>query len=357
MIKLYENISDLPFNESDFHLSSPSFLKVFEESNCVLPESGWRSIHFADEKSFLPGYIKGHSYGEYIFDWAWADLYQRAGADYYPKLIHAVPFTPVNSPKLFGDKDELFKAADEFYQQTNILSHHFLFLNQEEVNFLETKDLFTQKTIQYHWKNQWQDFEDFLSSLKTRKRKQIKKERRKVSEYPLVIKKVDVNDLSKFQREQIYELYLTTIDKKYSHPYLNQNFFQTLDKGFFFLASKEGSEEILAMSLFLQNDKKLFGRYWGIRDTDAKNFPLLHFEMCYYLGMDYCLDKKLEVFEAGAQGEQKLLRGFEPVEILSSHRLKNSYLEKIIKEHVTAQNKITLKRIDELRDYLPYRKN
>ncbi|MCP4915149.1 MAG: hypothetical protein GY909_18665 [Oligoflexia bacterium] len=357
MIKLFESIDDIPFSERDFHLSSPSFLKYFEKSKCTSSESGWRALHFANHDSFLPGYIKGHSYGEYIFDWAWADLYQRAGVNYYPKLIHAIPFTPVNSPKFYGDKEKLFNAADEFYQQTNLQSQHFLFINDDEAKFLEGKDLFTQKTIQYHWKNEFEDFDGFLSSLKTRKRKQIKKERRKVSEYPLKISKVNARDLSLFQKEQIYELYISTIDKKYSHPYLNQEFFQGLEQGFFFIAKREQSEQILAMSLFFENSKTLYGRYWGIKKEEQENFPLLHFEMCYYLGMDYCFEKKIQVFEAGAQGEQKLLRGFRPVEILSSHRLKNEYLEKIIKEHVAQQNQITVKRIEELCDFLPYRSN
>ncbi len=336
------------------------FLQLLQKTNNLGDETGWLPFHFKIEDTHTAGFIKTHSYGEFIFDWAWADLYSRVGMNYYPKLIHMVPFTPVNSPTVIGEnKEELLLGVRDFYiSQTPLSSHHLLFNTTEENKILESLGYFRQETTQYHWKNRWQDFDDFLSSLKSRKRKQMKKERKTVADYPVQIRRVLFKDLREEEKVLLYELYLSTITKKHSHAYLNSRFFIKLSEflpedGFVLFADYEGST--IAMSLFLYSSEALYGRYWGILPEFHDMFPNLHFEMCFYLGMEFCFENKIPLFEAGAQGEQKLLRGFEPTTILSAHHIRHPKLSEIIENHVHEQNKAMEKQREALREHLPFR--
>ena len=233
------------FQDSKHPLNNHSFYKLLVESQLLTQASGWVPLHFLNDDGHSLGYIKSHSYGEYIFDWAWADLYYKLGLSYYPKLIHAIPFTPVNSLKLLGsNKEKLAKNIYEYYLNNQELSsHHYLFTNNEESRILDSMGYFKQKSIQYHWKIRGKSFLDFLDSLKGRKRKQIKKERQKVGDYNLKILSKPISLITETEIKTIFNLYLSTIDKKQSHAYLNQDFFNLLishysDSIFFNLAYK-----------------------------------------------------------------------------------------------------------------------
>lgn len=345
--------------EHEHPLTSGSFHKLLEASQSVGVNTGWNPFHLLTNDCILPGYIKEHSYGEYIFDWSWANTYHKYGVPYYPKLIHALPFTPINAPKLMGNAStDLFEISFHNYlHQEGITGEHYLFVSKQESKQLQNLGFIEMKSIQYHFKNEWDKFDDFLSTLKTSRRKMIKKERKKINQYKLSIEFKTGQSLNEELLKDIYLLYLSTIDKKQSHAYLTENFFCFLpnflrDETLIITASKD--DELIAMALFFVGQKALYGRYWGIKPNYRENFPLLHFEMCYYLGMEYCMQKKIPLFEAGAQGEQKLWRGFRPVEIYSAHHIRLKPFFEAIKKHVEIENKHIEESIKELTQLLPY---
>ncbi|EQC48000.1 peptidogalycan biosysnthesis protein [Bacteriovorax sp. Seq25_V] len=354
-MQVSDKIDDKKFDCKRFPLN---LLHLLQNSSCTIPETGWQPIYFSNEKSILPSFIKGHSYGDYIFDWAWADLYNRLGMDYYPKMVHSLPFTPINAPKFpLGIDIELLEASIAFYTTQSINSHHFLFIDRQLAALLESYGYKTQKTIQYHFYNMYKSFEDYLNNLKARKRKQIKKEIKAIDKYNIDFELISGSNLSKELANDCYQLYLSTISKKRAIPYLKEDFFlglkDSLGDNFLVLFAKKDNKNI-AMSTFFKTDKTLYGRYWGI-DANIQDIPLLHFYMCYYFGIEYTIKHKLELFEAGAQGEQKLIRGFTPVEILSSHHLKEDRAREIIFNHIDQQNEEVLSSIEELKNYLPYK--
>ncbi len=342
-----------PFCDGRFH-------SLLEAAGLLNEQSGWTPHCIESDTGALPFYIKGHSYGEYIFDWAWAEFYERHGVNYYPKMIHALPFTPINAPKVLGSGvAELIEKAKEFYlSHDELSSHHFLFTNEEENIVLEKLGYLRKETLQYHFKNHYSSFEDFLSHLKTRKRKNIKKERAAVLKAEIKIEWKTGSELDEDLMNQVYKLYLSTISKKQSYAYLNHAFFEKLpefleDDLKIALAFKD--ENLIAMSLFVAGKECLYGRYWGIDPKAEAEFPFLHFELCYYQGMEYCFDKKIPLFEAGAQGEHKLLRGFEPVVITSYHHLRNKAFHSAIQTHLVEHNEHNQQTIDALKQHLPFK--
>lgn len=320
------------------------------------------TLHFQNDKAILAGYLKTHSYGEYIFDWAWADFYQKNGLNYYPKLIHSTPFTPVNAPKILGDTNQfqsLVLEANNFVDSVkNISGEHYLFIDKEEAAFLESLSFKTYKTLQYHFTNSWGSFDEYLASLKSSRKKMIKKERNKVSSYGLEITSLEKDLITTEVLEEVYLLYLSTIAKKQAYAYLNQEFFSLLklymEDSLKIVVAKK-NKMIIAMAIFFQKSDKLFGRYWGIHPNYEKSYPLLHFELCYYQGMDICFKNGLTLFEAGAQGEQKLWRGFKPEVIYSSHKLKHKYLRGPIYDFIHSQNIEAENLIDSLSKALPFK--
>lgn len=370
-------MNDSILNLDSLNITNPfcreSFFKLLEESNVVGNNSGWSPIYFYlknksnEIDAFSYAFIKSHSFGEFIFDWSWANLFENYNQPYYPKLLHALPFTPVNAPKLIVDKDlnpqiqyqqKLIDKIILFYKQDNKLTgHHLLFTNELENQYFLSEGYFLQKTLQYHWHNSWVSFDDFLSSLKSRKRKQIKKERASIKNSDISIKMKIGTNLTNFERQQIYSLYQSTINKKNSYAYLNSKFFQLAPEYFHdnlvvFFAYK--LDRIIAMSLFIKSSSALYGRYWGILPEFEKDYLNLHFELCYYQGMELCFDENIPLFEAGAQGEHKLVRGFTPTLITSMHHLKNPVFHQVIAQHIQSQNQAIEQKIEALKAYLPY---
>tara|TARA_Y100000780_G_scaffold166498_1_gene151385 strand:- start:87758 stop:88870 length:1113 start_codon:yes stop_codon:yes gene_type:complete len=368
-IEIHSNLNsckrDLSPLKNNNPFQDPQFFKLCENSKIVGPGTGWTPVYFLaieenEVKGFLPCYIKNDSYGEFIFDWAWADLYQRHGIPYYPKLICALPFTPVNVSKIIANNVETEKALLAAYDSLltgnkALSSSHFLFATKEQDSLLNELGHFSRKTIQYHFDVIYKDFNDFLQNLKARKRKQVKKERQAIKDSDIEIKVLE--SLTPTQVSEVYALYLTTIDKKYSQAYLNERFFELMESEYskntvVIAAFKE--ERMIAMSYFIKSETTLYGRYWGVYPEEEIQY--LHFELSYYQGIEYCMRHGLKLFEAGAQGEQKLLRGFRPVEILSSHKLSIEPIHEAIEKHVTQENKIMQEQMGHLANHLPYKK-
>ena len=309
------------------------FLIALERHGCVGEKTGWEPRHLVlfDEHDRLVGaspmYIKYHSYGEYVFDWSWADAYNRYGHRYYPKLVGAIPFTPVSGPRLLcaGAADAslirrlLVDAALQVAEQLELSSIHWLFTDRDDQLTLDDEDLLTRTGCQYHWHNQgFRDFDDFLDTLTSKRRKQIKRERRQTRDAGLQVRMCDGADISSAEWDAFYEFYCATYDKKWGAPYLTRGFFHEIgatlpDSVSLALASR--GEYYVAGALCLKDSEAMFGRNWGCSEF----YPGLHFELCYYQTIERCITLGLSRFEAGAQGEYKVNRGLMPTTTRSTH--------------------------------------
>jgi predicted N-acyltransferase len=306
---------DDPFNQ--YH-----FLKALEDSGSVSSQKGFSPSYllvFDGEEltAAMVNYVKEHSYGEYIFDWAWADFYQRHQREYYPKIVSQNPFSPVTHRTfLYKDTSSLKRLLNKYNEiatkEEN--SAHLLFLEKEELTLVP--DQFKlRKSFQYHWSNKnYTTFEHFLSEMKTKKRKQILKERKT----DLLIREISEEDLESYT-SVFYEMYVKTIMKKHSYAYLNEFFFKYIFKNLkehiVLIGAFNSDNQMVAASLYLKGKNKLYGRYWGALEEHNN----LHFELCYYQGIEYCIRNNITTFEAGAQGEHKIQRGFRPVLTHSAH--------------------------------------
>ncbi|MBC7714228.1 MAG: N-acetyltransferase [Rhizobacter sp.] len=335
------------------------FLNAQIQSGSVSKDTGWvPEFISADNEGVLLTFIKNHSYGEYIFDWGWAEAYQKYGISYYPKLTSMTPFTPVSTQhfllKEFNAQKatELLIKHDEFFLNGEFSSAHFLFLTEEEISIFKSQDYMIRESMQYHFFNKdYKNFEDFLSLLKTKKAKNIRHER---SLPQLNIKKYTGIELTLEHAERMYQFYISTIVNKNSYDYLNKEFFllifKNMKENILYVEASE-NDAIIAGSLFFYDNEKLYGRYWG-STTFVEN---LHFELCYYQGIDFCIEKKLSVFEAGAQGEHKIARGFRPVRTYSAHKIKHPGFKTAINDFIETEKKHIAHSIAQLSEYLPFK--
>ncbi len=335
-----------------------AFYDSLTKSKSVAQETGWEPQYFRDETCALLTFIKNHSYGEYIFDWGWAEAFERHGIPYYPKLTSMVPFTPVTTKHFQmqsydeSKADTLLKKHDQFLNEEALSSAHFLFLEQEEVNVFKQNKYLLRESVQYHFFNEgYADFGEFLKQLKTKKAKNLASERKFEN---LTITQYTGNTLKPCHAVRMYEFYISTIQNKNSYDYLNETFFKSLfetmkDNILYVEASRDDSP--VAGSLFLFDTEKIYGRYWGSNQF-VEN---LHFELCYYQGIDFCLKHKLKVFEAGAQGEHKIARGFRPVKIYSAHKIKNQLFQSAIADFIEREKQQVEISIKNLSTYLPFR--
>ena len=312
-----------------------AYLSAMEESGSASAESGWK-LQLLTLRHALPPlagqlagaavlYIKPHSYGEYVFDWAWADAYQRHGLNYYPKAVSAVPFTPVPGSRLLADSNQsqsaLLAAMVELAQNENWSSLHVLFLSNHELQVTEKAGWLSRHTVQFHWHNAaYADFEHFLKALNQEKRKKIKQERRKVAEAGVVFKAFEGTQIQSADWDFFYQCYAQTYFEHGNAPYLNRDFFQRMqdtmpDNWVLFIAEKDGRR--MACSLIGLDHKVAYGRYWGA----LERVDCLHFEACYYQPIEWCISKGVARFEGGAQGEHKMARALLPVKANSAHWL------------------------------------
>ncbi len=318
--------------------SSKAFLSALQASQSIDGNTGWNSHHLAiyhDKQlvGFMPMYKKSHSYGEYIFDFAWANAYQQHGLNYYPKLVAAVPFSPVPGSRLIHDP--AFTPQDitrvitaflkQYCQQNAISSIHVLFNNAVESNLLDSDGILQRHSVQFHWKNNhYHNMDDFLQSLKSRKRKNIIKERSLLQRQGWHFEQYRGEQIQAQHIEFFYQCYIDTYQKLSGHQgYLNHQFFQRLLQNMpdnLMLVIGYDNDTPRSAALFIVSDDTLYGRYWGcIKHTDGA-----HFETCYYQGIEYCITHKLKHFNPGTQGEHKISRGFLPVKCYSNHWLCNT---------------------------------
>lgn len=340
------------------------YLRALHECGCACPATGW-SPHYItmwqrDQLTgAMPLYLKSHSYGEYVFDWAWADAYHRYGEHYYPKLLSAVPFTPVSGPRLIASDKEsrlrLLAEAMSLRKTLNASSVHCLFPPVNETDEMETFGMLRRVGVQFHWENHsYSDFADFLATMNHDKRKKIHQERRKLSELGVTFATVPGRDVTDAQWRFFFRCYSATYRNHGSKPYLNLAFFQRLGQTMgenvvLFMGFHEG--EPVACSLCLRSTDRLLGRYWGATGY----VPGLHFEMCYYRPIEYCIAKSILVFEGGAQGEHKLARGLLPVQTTSAHFLARKEFSNAVAEFLVREKQGIGQYVDELERHAPFK--
>ena len=336
------------------------FLSALIDTGCAAARSGWAPrfvlVHRAGALvGAMPLYAKTHSYGEYVFDWAWADAHERHGIAYYPKLLSAVPFTPVRGARLLGaEKKLLIEVALELARDVSSL--HVLFPGEDEVPLLLEQGMLVRRSVQFHWHNAgYADFEDFLGRLTRPRRKNIRQERRRVREARVSCRWLEGAAIERQHWEFFNRCYRKTYAEHRSSPYLSLDFFLRLgaalpDHVALLLAERDGRP--IASSLFLKDQATLYGRYWGALEY----IPLLHFECCYYQAIEYAIARRLQSFEGGAQGEHKLFRGLLPVETCSAHWLAHPKFARAVEDFLQREGAGIARYVDELCDHSPFRK-
>lgn len=343
-----------------------AFLNNLETSGCVCKETGWEPRHIllwrgAVLTGAMPLYLKHHSYGEYIFDWAWADAYHRHGLNYFPKLSSAIPFTPVTGARLLSDDAavcaKLINAALALAKETNVSSLHILYPLESQAQVMKDQGFMLRNSTQFHWHNRnYDSFEAFLAEMSHDKRKRIKQERRKLVEQEIRFETLEGSEINRTDWQFFNRCYRTTYQLHHSSPYLNLEFFLGLGRDMpesvvMFKALKDGRP--IATSLCVKNSERLFGRYWG----SEIYVPGLHFETCYYQGIDYCIDKRLSIFEGGVQGEHKLARGLLPVETFSNHWLAHPQFSAAIADYLERESASVERYLEELNGMTPFKKD
>jgi hypothetical protein len=343
---------------------SYAFLHALHETGCAAPDSGWQpqflTLWHGDAlQAALPLYLKYHSYGEYVFDWAWADAYRRNGLEYYPKLLSAIPFTPVTGPRLLARdaaaRAALVKALVELQQSNAISSTHILYPPADQAEALREAGFMQRTGVQFHWLNQgYRDFEDFLERLERKKRKNIRAERRHVVEAGVTFRQIEGCQATDEDWQFFKRCYDNTYAEHHSTPYLNLAFFRRIGAQMpqnilLIVAERDGRP--IASSLLIHDAQKLYGRYWGALET----VPCLHFETAYYQPLEFCIARKIACFEGGAQGEYKMARGFLPVKTWSAHWLAHPDFADAIERFLERESGGMEAYMDELNERNPFR--
>ena len=348
------NICNHPF-------TSYEFLNALETSNSVSTKTGWTPKHILVKNAAnnligaSPNYLKMHSYGEYIFDHSWANAFQNAGGQYYPKLLSAIPFTPATGPRILlspqkNNNDEILKLIIGTYEQlvknNNLSSAHINFITKQLSDTLNKRNWIKREGLQFHWYNKkYHSFDDFLDQLKSTKRKAIKKERKKINEYGLTIERLTGDALNVKIWDSFYEFYLSTIDKKWGGAYLTKDFFYSINqsmKNKILLVIAKKNNDIIAGALNFLGENTLYGRNWGSK----LDIPFLHFELCYYQAIEYAIENKIQIVEAGAQGHHKIQRGYVATSTYSAHYIQNDSFDKAVRGFVEMEANEVNKQIE-----------
>ena len=358
------NVVDYPFLKHDF-------LKLLENTSCVGAETGWIPLHISISRNdeliaAMPLYLKSHSQGEFVFDHSWANAFYQHGLDYYPKLVSSIPHTPASGPRFLlkdgENQKELFSLMKEgvksIAKKNNISSWHILFPEEREINFYENSNLSIRKNAQFVWFNQnFKSFEDYLDSFRARHRKNVKKERSKIKKQDLIIETFSEEEINYDLLDKFYKFYLSTNIKRSGFSgYLTKQFFLNFPSNLFknlviVLAKKESNNEMVGGSLFFKDDKNLYGRYWGC----IEEFDCLHFECCYYQGIEYCIKNKLKRFDPGVQGEHKIKRGFSPTETYSAHWIADDRFREAIDDFVVKEERHINLYLEDAKKLLPFK--
>ena len=343
---------------------SHAFLLALEQSGSARTRTGWQPVHVLVEADgalvgAAPAYIKSHSQGEYVFDYGWADAFQRAGGTYYPKLQIAAPFTPASGPRLLA-RDEaartaLLEAAVEIAQGNGLSSVHITFQTEAEWKLCAKAGWLQRMDRQFHWHNAgYTCFEDFLAQLNSDKRKNLRKERRRALEPGIEIEWVTGPDLAERHWDAFFQFYIDTGNRKWGSPYLTRKFFslvgETMADHTLLIMAKRAGRYVAGALNFIGGDT-LFGRNWGA----IEHHPFLHFECCYYQAIDFAIARGLKRVEAGAQGEHKLLRGYAPSPTYSSHYIVHPGLRKAVGDYLKREVAAVRDDIEELAEHTPFK--
>ncbi|WP_321783742.1 GNAT family N-acetyltransferase [Paraburkholderia sp. J94] len=348
------------------------FLTALDATGCAAPDAGWapQFVTLTDTRTgqlaaAAPVYLKGHSYGEYVFDWAWADAYKRNGLEYYPKLLCAVPFTPVQGTRLLADDDtarrHLAATLLAFAEQAEVSSLHVLFPPEDDARALTDLGMMQREGVQFHWLNNgYRDFDDFLSTLEQKKRKNIRAERRKVRDAGVTLRRVRGEDICDEDWRFFSRCYRQTYREHFSSPYLNLDFFRMIGASMpenllLVIAEYEGKPIASSLVVYQRGADgrggTLYGRYWGA----LEHVPCLHFETAYYQPLEFCIEEKLDVFEGGAQGEHKMARGFMPTVTRSAHWLAHPAFADAVARFLDSETNQIHAYMHELNEHNPFR--
>ena len=344
------------------------FLNTLEETVCVGGNTGWQVAHLALYRSAqligaMPLYLKQHSYGEFVFDWSWAQAYEQQGMQYYPKALCAIPFTPVQGSRiLFSPAEDgaqiqrqLIAGLKTLVVQNHLSSAHILFPLGEQTQAMVDQGFMLRDSVQFHWHNQnFINFEQFLAALTMKRRKNIRQERDKVSREGISFRHVPGQLANDEDWAFFYRCYENTYIEHHSSPYLNQDFFRLIGKrmpeNLHLILAQRGDLPIAASLLFVDRTiSKAYGRYWGA----LEHVPCLHFETAYYQAIEYCIDQQIETFEGGAQGEHKMARGFLPTTIQSAHYIADPQFSKAVKHFLEREQRGIGAYVDELAEHSP----
>ena len=337
----------------------PAFFSALEHSGSVSPARGWLPCHVQDEDFWMPLYLKSHNRGEYVFDHAWAEAYARHGLDYFPRLVTAVPFSPLTGPRWRGTLplEWLREQLPQLAAQHSASSWHLLFPDAETRAALADWPLVSRQACHFRWFNRgYADFEAFLARLTSRRRKSIRRERTRLVQAGIRIEEALGEAIPADWWPTFYQCYAATYLKRGQRPYLNEAFFQQLASSplaaqQWLVRALDARGEVLAMAYYLFDSHTLYGRYWGARhEVDG-----LHFELCYYRGMEFCLRHGLAEFDPGVQGEHKILRGFEPVITWSLHWLREPAFQRAVADFCAREAEYVQAYQQEARTLLPYR--
>lgn len=347
---------------------SHAFLAGLERTGCIREGLGWRAQHLTLHEGdtligALPLYLKDNSHGEYVFDWSWASAWERAGGDYYPKLLCAVPYSPVTGPRLLAGshpdsakrQSMLVQALLQLTHELGFSSAHVNFLREDEPAAFDEEYWLPRHDWQFHWRNEhgWRDFADFLDALTHKRRKAIRHERSQVTRADIACEFRDGGSLDDDEWRAMHALYLSTFDFKGNTATLTLDFFRHLGRTFptrSHVAFARRAGEIVAGALYLSSSETLYGRYWGAHEQ----IPGLHFELCYYQGIEYCLRAGLNRFEPGAQGEHKLARGFLPERTHSRHYLADERFREAVRSALKREAAMLDRYGEDLRAHSPF---
>jgi predicted N-acyltransferase len=366
-VRVIEDLAEVPAADWNALVDGQPFLRheffsALHDTGCASARTGWapRFITLWEAGRLtgaLPLYLKSHSYGEYVFDWAWADAYHRHGLEYYPKLLSAVPFSPVTGARAIASdaarRRRLVDAALEHAR--GVSSLHLLFPSRAEAEELADAGLMLRRGVQFHWQNPgYRSFDEFLATLTHDKRKKIKQERRKVRDAGVTLRRKTGAEITREDWKFFTRCYTLTYRAHMSSPYLNLAFFARLgetlgDHVLLVIAEREGRPVAAALDVF--TDRTLYGRYWGA----VEHIPALHFEACYYQALEFCIERGIAAFEGGAQGEHKMARGFMPQETFSAHWLRHPQFADAVEKFLEREAAGVGRYIDELREHSPFR--
>ncbi len=374
ILKIIENLAEINAAEWDAITGnnpfvSHAYLYALQQSGCTSAQLGWQAQFITlwqqgRLQGAIPLYVKMNSYGEHVFDWAWADAYHRHGLRYYPKLVCTVPFTPVTGPRLLAapglDRDEvrklLLKAALEYAEETAMSSLHCLFPDEADSLLMQQQGMMLRQDVQFHWQNPgYKDFEEYLAALSRDKRKRIRQERRRVNEAGIRLRCVTGESATVQQWSFFASCYAHTRQLHHSPPALNEDFFQRIGAALphntmLVIATREGKP--IASALNIVTGDVLYGRSWGAFEYH----PGLHFEACYYQAIEFCIARGIKTFEGGAQGEHKLARGFLPVTTRSAHWLAHPEFSRAIGNFLDRETDAISEYVNELNNRSPFKK-